>query len=76
MLLVAALILTAVFVALAILASVVTRDKAKGIGVSILIWVYFAIIFDGLVLFIIFQFSDYPLEKASIALTLKTAGKK
>jgi len=69
MLLVAALILTAVFVALAMLASVITRDKAKGIGVSILLWIYFAIIFDGLVLFIIFQFSDYPLEKASIALT-------
>ena len=69
MLLVASLILTAVFVALAMLASVITRDKAKGIGVSILLWFYFAIIFDGLVLFIIFQFSEYPLEKASIALT-------
>ncbi len=65
----AGFLLTAVFSGLALLASVVTRDKAKGIGLSILLWFYFAIIFDGLVLFILFQFADYPLEKASIAMT-------
>lgn len=65
----AGVMLTAVFAGLAILASVITRDKAKGIGVSILLWFYFAIIFDGLILFILFQFSDYPLEKLSIGLT-------
>lgn len=65
----AALILTAVFTGLAILSSVFTRDKAKGIGVSILLWFYFAVIFDGIILFILFQFSDYPLEKLSIGLT-------
>lgn len=69
LLLLAAICLTAVFVALAILASVITRDKAKGIGISILLWLYFAVIFDGLVLFILFRFEDYPLEKVSIALT-------
>jgi Cu-processing system permease protein len=56
-------ILSVVFVAIALLASVLTRDKAKGIGVAIFLWLYFAIIFDGLVLFLLFQFSDYPLEK-------------
>lgn len=65
----AALLLTAVFVALAILASVITRDKAKGMGVSILLWFYFTVIFDGLILFFLFQFADYPLEKLSIGLT-------
>ena len=69
MLIVSAVLLTAVFVALAMLASVMTRDKAKGIGVSILMWFYFAIIFDALMLFILFQFSDYPLEQVSIGLT-------
>ena len=68
-LLISAVALTAVFTGLAILASVVTRDKAKGIGLSILLWFYFAIIFDGLVLFLLFQFADYPLEKLSIGLT-------
>jgi len=37
--------------------------KAKGIGITILLWLYFALLFDGLVLFLLFQFADYPLEK-------------
>lgn len=69
MMLAAAIFLSLIFVALAMLAAVRTRDKAKGIGVSILLWLYFSIIFDGLVLFILFQFADYPLEKAMIGLT-------
>lgn len=63
------MVLTSIFVSLAMLASVLTRDKAKGIGAAMLIWFYFAIIYDALVLFILFQFADYPLENASIALT-------
>ena len=69
MLMIAGLLLTAVFTGLALLASVLTRDKAKGIGLSILLWFYFAIIFDGIILFILFQFPDYPLEKFSIGMT-------
>jgi Cu-processing system permease protein len=46
-----------------------SRDKAKGIGVSILLWLYFALLFDGLVLFLLFQFGDYPIEKLMVALT-------
>src|SRR5262249_3352250 len=61
--------LTAIFVSLALLASVATRDKAKGIGVAIMLWFYFTLIFDGLVLFFLFQFSDYPLEKPMIVLS-------
>ena len=30
---------------------------------------YFALLFDGLVLFILFQFSDYPLEKAVVIIS-------
>lgn len=69
MLVLSSVMLTAVFTGLAILASVITRDKAKGIGVSILLWFYFAIIFDGFVLFLLFQFANYPLENVSIGLT-------
>ena len=31
-----------------------------------MLWLYFALLFDGLVLFILFQFSDYPLEKVVV----------
>lgn len=59
----AGILLTCIFVSLAILGSVVTRDKAKGIGIGVLMWLYFTLIYDGLLLLAMFQFSDYPLEK-------------
>jgi Cu-processing system permease protein len=62
-------LLTIIFVAIATLAAAQVRDKAKGIGVTILLWIYFSLLFDGLVLFLLFQFSDYPLEKAMIAIS-------
>ncbi len=58
-----------IFVGIAMLAAVQTRDKAKGIGVVILLWLYFSLLFDGLVLFLLFQFADYPLEKPMIAIS-------
>ena len=62
------LLLTFVFVALAFAASVSTRDKAKGIGVGLMFWFYFTLIYDGFVLYIIYAFSDYPIEKLTLAL--------
>ena len=67
-LIVAGLLLTWVFVALAFAASVSTRDKAKGIGVALLFWFYFSLIYDGFMLYFIYSFSDYPLEKVTLAL--------
>jgi Cu-processing system permease protein len=64
----AAIFLSVIFVALAILTSVLTRDKARGIGVALLIWFYFVLIYDALVLFLIFSFADYPLEKAMLGM--------
>ena len=61
--LITGILLSIIFVSIALLASVKTRDKARGIGLAILLWFYFSIIFDGLVLFILFQFEDYPMEK-------------
>ena len=63
------ILLSVIFVAIAMLAVVKTRDKAKGIGVAILLWLYFSLLFDGLVLFFLFQFADYPLEKPMIGVT-------
>ena len=60
------LFLTIVFVSIAMLAAGLTRDKAKGIGLSILLWLFFSLIFDALVLFFLFQFQDYPLENIMV----------
>jgi Cu-processing system permease protein len=68
-LIISGLLLTLSFVSLAFLASVITRDKAKGIGLALVLWFYFSLVYDGLVLGILFSFNDYPLEKAMLILT-------
>ena len=62
-------IISVVFIALAFLSSIVTRDKAKGIGIAIMTWLFFALLFDGIVLFLLFQLSDYPIENAMVGVT-------
>ncbi len=61
--------ITTVFVAIAFLSSILTRDKAKGIGIAIMLWLFFALLFDGIVLFLLFQLSDYPIEKMMVGIT-------
>jgi Cu-processing system permease protein len=63
------ILITAVFVALGFLCAILSRDKARGIGISILLWLFFSLLFDGLVLFLLFQFADYPIEKAMIGVS-------
>lgn len=62
-------LITIIFTALAFLSSILTRDKAKGIGIAIMTWLFFALLFDGLVLFLLFQFQDYPIENAMVGIT-------
>jgi Cu-processing system permease protein len=62
-LLLVGLLLTLVFVSMAFLVTVLSRDKAKGIGMALITWFYFSILYDGLILLGMFAFSDYPLEK-------------
>ena len=62
-------LLTLIFVSLAMLCAVITRDKAKGIGISVILWLFYTLIFDALVLIFIFQYSDYPIEKLMIAVS-------
>lgn len=69
MMLLVGLFISTVFVAIAFLSSIITRDKAKGIGVSIMLWLFFALLFDGIVLFLLFQLADYPIEKMMVGIT-------
>lgn len=63
------LLLTLIFVSVAFFAVVLTRDKAKGIGIALGLWFYLCILYDGLVLSLLVALSDYPLEKLSLILT-------
>ncbi|QOW11624.1 ABC transporter permease [Kaistella flava (ex Peng et al. 2021)] len=61
-LLITGVFLSVIFTSLAMLAAIFSRDRAKGIGISIFIWMFFAIIYDGILLVLMFQFADYPIE--------------
>lgn len=46
------------------------EDRIKGFGFTIVVWLLLAILYDGLVLMMIFLFGDYPLEQAVIAVSM------
>jgi len=69
MMLLVGIFITSVFVVIAFLSSIITRDKAKGIGISIMLWLLFALLFDSFVLFLLFQFADYPIEKMMVGIS-------
>lgn len=60
--------LTLAFVSMAFLAAALTRDKAKAVGLALLFWLYFSLIYDAIILWVLYAFADYPLEKTTLAL--------
>ncbi len=62
--------LTFVFVALAFFIAVRFEDKAHGLGVALVLWLFLAVLYDGLVLLALHAFADYPLETPALVLTL------
>src|SRR5690625_4914349 len=63
------ILLNIIFVSIALFSSVYIKDKARGIGAALMIWLFFTLIFDGLVLFLLFQLLDYPLENLIVVLS-------
>ena len=61
--------MTFIFVAFAFMIATFFEDKVKGFGASILLWLYMTLIYDGIVLFIIVYFREYPLEKPILILS-------
>lgn len=69
-LMVSGLFLNFIFVALAFIIALINNNKIKGFGIATLSWLFLAIIYDGVFLLSLVLFSEYPLEKPAIALTL------
>lgn len=67
---VAGVLLTFVFTALAFFAAARSEDRARALGTALLGWFAATVLYDGLVLFVVAAFSDYPLETPMLALTL------
>lgn len=63
------ILLTFIFSALAYWISLAVNDRMKGFGLVIVLWLYMAVLYDGLFLLVTVVFQEYPLEKPSIALT-------
>ncbi|XOV91255.1 MAG: ABC transporter permease [Bacteroidota bacterium] len=69
LLLVAGTFLTFIFVALSVCIALLNGNKIKGFGYAILMWLFFAVIYDGLVLLSMMVLADYPLDNFALAVT-------
>jgi len=62
--------LTFIFTALAFNIALSNENRIKGFGYAILLWLFLAIIYDGLFLMSLILFEDYPLDKLSLVGTM------
>ncbi len=70
MLLLAGVMLTFVFVALAFAVAVLTENRVKALGVALVGWLFFAVIYDGLMLMLIIAFPAVRLDRVLLGLAL------
>ena len=61
-------VLSIIFSLIAFLIAMKYDDKVKGLSISIFVWLFFAIIYDGIFLFLLLTFKDYPLDKLTISM--------
>jgi len=71
LLLVTGAFLTLIFTALSFNIALSNENKIKGFGYAILVWLFLAVIYDGVFLISLIVFEDYPLDSLSlVAITL------
>lgn len=70
LLLITGTFLTLIFTALAFNIALSNENKIKGFGYAILLWLFLAVIYDGLFLMTLILFEDYPLDKVSLIGTM------
>lgn len=58
--------LSFIFSGLAYLIAMRYEQKIRGFGLAILMWLFFAVLYDGLLLIALMYFREYPLEKFAI----------
>jgi Cu-processing system permease protein len=62
--------LTLIFTALAFVVATRFDDRAFGLGAALLLWLTAAALYDGLMLAVIWQFREYPLEIPVLAMSI------
>jgi Cu-processing system permease protein len=63
-------LLTLVFTALAFLVSVLVVDRARGLGLAIVLWLGLTVLYDAVLVLVVTTLGDYPLELPLLGLTL------
>ena len=61
---------TQIFVSLAFLTTMLTSEKTRGIGISILIWLLLTMIYDAVLLYLVFLLSEWPIETPLLSLLM------
>lgn len=70
LLLITGTFLTFIFTALAFNIALFNENKIKGFGYAILLWLFMAVIYDGLFLMSLIVFEEYPLDTFSLVGTM------
>lgn len=70
LLLVTGAFLTFIFTALAFVIALSNENRIKGFGYAILLWLFMAVIYDGLFLMSLLYFEEYPLDNFSLLATM------
>ena len=69
LLLLTGVLLTVAFTAMAFLCVTHAMEKTRGIGLVLIAWFFTTILYDALLLLVLYRFSDYPLEKFMLVFT-------
>jgi Cu-processing system permease protein len=70
LLLVVGSLLNFIFVALAFNIALSNENKIKGFGYAILLWLFMAVIYDGIFLISLVVFNEYPLDRLALFATM------
>lgn len=70
LLLVTGAFLTLIFTALAFNIALSNENRIKGFGYAVLLWLFMAVIYDGLFLISLILFEEYPLDAFSLTATM------
>ena len=70
LLLVVGTFLTFIFVVLAANMTIVNENRIKGFSYAILMWLFLAVIYDGIFMVLLIVFNQYPLDKFALGATV------
>ena len=61
--------MTFIFVGLSFVIAISNENKIKGFGYAVLLWLFLAVVYDGLFLMSLIIFEEYPLDTFSLVAT-------